>query len=140
MSHRHFCDFAGHYWECDGAAIRLFAGDSEPTACMCLKHGVAMEDSDHSECPVELLACPEHRDEQFKKMSEFGNSLPAESDAEGSGFRDKYGNATVGFCLWCNKDLGSAPTPRTEPGESAEVQRDAALSESATRRGVEVNA
>jgi hypothetical protein len=60
MIHRHFCDFAGHYWECEGTALRLIAGDSEPTPCMCLQHGVSMEVGDHRECPVELLACPEH--------------------------------------------------------------------------------
>ena len=109
MSHRHFCDFAGHYWECAGAALRLFAGDSEPTACMCLKHQVSMEEGDHSKCPVELLACPEHRDEQFRRMSELAASdtLPADGGAECTGFRDRDGNATVGFCLWCNKDFYS---------------------------------
>jgi hypothetical protein len=30
---------------------------------------------------------------------------PAEDGAECSGFRDKAGNATVGFCLWCNRDF-----------------------------------
>jgi hypothetical protein len=29
-----------------------------------------MEDGDHSKCAVELLACPEHRDEQLRKMQE----------------------------------------------------------------------
>ena len=66
-----------------------------------------MEDGDHSKCPVELLACPEHRDEQFLRMSEVGASdpLPAEGGAESTGFRDGDGNATAGFCLWCGKDF-----------------------------------
>src|ERR1019366_8122619 len=46
MSHRHYCDYAGHDWQC--------AGDCE---CIC---GLPMEGNDHSECPVELRACPEH--------------------------------------------------------------------------------
>jgi hypothetical protein len=71
MSHLHFCDYEGHYWDCEGAAVRQFADDSEPTQCMCVKHLVAMEDGDHSECPVELLACPEHREQQLGQMSEF---------------------------------------------------------------------
>jgi hypothetical protein len=64
MSHQHFCDFAGHYWECEGNAVRLFAKDSEPTPCMCLSHQLSVEDGDHSMCSIELLACPEHREEQ----------------------------------------------------------------------------
>jgi len=74
---------------------------------MCLKHGVSMEERDHSNCPVELLACPEHRDEQFVQMSGLGANDPllAEGDAECIGFRHKNGNATVGFCLWCDKDF-----------------------------------
>jgi hypothetical protein len=109
MSHRNFCDFAGHNWECEGTALRLFAGDSEPTACIRVKHQVSMEEGDHSNCPQELLACPEHRDEEFRKMGEFSASdpLPAEGVEDGTGFRDKDGNATIGFCLWCNRDFYS---------------------------------
>jgi hypothetical protein len=29
-----------------------------------------MEDGDHSECPVELLACPEHLEAQRNKMED----------------------------------------------------------------------
>jgi hypothetical protein len=107
MSHRHFCDFAGHVWECEGSALRHFAKDSEPTACMCIKHEVSMEEGDHSKCPIELLVCPEHRDEQFRKMSEcnVSDSLPDEDGAASSGLKDKNGNAIVGFCLWCGKDF-----------------------------------
>jgi hypothetical protein len=25
MTHRHFCDVAGHEWECEGTALRLMA-------------------------------------------------------------------------------------------------------------------
>jgi hypothetical protein len=68
-----------------------------------------MEDGDHSKCPVELLACPEHRNEQLRKMNEFGacESLPVERGVEGTGFRDKNSNPTIGFCLWCDKDFYS---------------------------------
>ena len=31
-------------------------------------HQVPLADGDHSECPVELLACPEHYDEQLRDM------------------------------------------------------------------------
>src|ERR1700687_4860622 len=68
MSHRHYCDHAGHFWECEGAALRPLAGDTEPFVCTCIHHQVPMEDGDHSQCTVELLACPEHRDEQLRDM------------------------------------------------------------------------
>jgi hypothetical protein len=61
MPHLHFCDHSGHYWQCEETALRPDAGDTEPSTCMCLMHGVPIEEGDHSGCPVELLACPEHR-------------------------------------------------------------------------------
>jgi hypothetical protein len=66
-----------------------------------------MEEGDHGECPIELLACPAHRDEEFEKMSHISASelLPAEDGVKCPGFRDSDGNATVGFCLWCGKDF-----------------------------------
>jgi hypothetical protein len=79
MSHRHFCDYAGHEWECVGTALRPLAGDTEPSDCMCLVHQVSLANGDHSECPVELLACPEHRDEQLGEMGTFDTSDLPES-------------------------------------------------------------
>jgi transcriptional regulator with XRE-family HTH domain len=29
--HRHFCDVEGHYWNCEGIAVRQLAGDMEPS-------------------------------------------------------------------------------------------------------------
>lgn len=109
MSHRHFCDYFGHEWECNGAALRPLAGDTEPSVCMCPWHQVPMEDGDHSDCPAELLACPEHREEQLRKMSTLssGDQPCDDSDAEGSMFNDVDGKRIVGFCLWCNKDFYS---------------------------------
>ena len=68
VSHRHFCDFAGHWWECGGTALRL--GDREPSVCTCLPCGLPLEGFDHSQChgPAELVACPEHHDEQRRRM------------------------------------------------------------------------
>src|SRR3984957_12506675 len=108
MSHRHFCDYAGHYWQCDGSALRL--GDKEPSLCMCCDHGVPMGDGDHSQCITELLVCPEHRDAQFRQMGyEPGtDNMPhREEAAEASTFQDKDGCPTVGFCLWCNQNFYS---------------------------------
>src|ERR1019366_3773760 len=69
MSHRHACD-AGHYWDCFGTALRPLMGDTEPSVCMCIRHRVPMEVGDHSACSIELLACPEHREEQRLGMVE----------------------------------------------------------------------
>ena len=109
MSHRHFCDFAGHEWECSGTALRPLAGDVEPSTCICLMHQVPMDNGDHSECSIELLACPEHREEQLAEMRIFGASyLPqGEVDAESMMFKDTDGKPIVGFCLLCDKDFYS---------------------------------
>jgi hypothetical protein len=66
-----------------------------------------MDEGDHSKCPIELLACPEHREQQFKNMNECNvrGPIPSEVDAEIIGLKDKSGNTIVGFCLWCDKDF-----------------------------------
>ncbi len=66
MSHYHLCDVTGHFWECEGKAIR--PGETEPSLCMCLEHQVPMNQGDHSRCRVELLACPCHLEEQLRRM------------------------------------------------------------------------
>jgi hypothetical protein len=107
MSHRHFCDYAGHDWECDGFALRPLAGNTEPSECYCLRHQVPMEEGDHSRCPVELLACPEHLDEQLDQMG-ISDWRDVRSSVEAEGlFRDRNGTPIVGFCLWCGKDFYS---------------------------------
>jgi hypothetical protein len=62
MSHRHYCDFAGHDWQC-----------SEDCECIC---GLLMEGNDHGDCPVELRACPEHAAEQQRSIAEAMSSEP----------------------------------------------------------------
>lgn len=52
MSHKHFCDIAGHPWRCESSGC----------ICMCAKF---MEQGDHSRCPIELRACSEHDHQQF---------------------------------------------------------------------------
>jgi len=104
LSHRHYCDYAGHDWECDGFALRPLAGDTEPSECYCLRHQVPMEVGYHSRCPVELLACPEHREKQLQQMGISDSSIPHVSARAGSGlFSDQNGRPIVGFCLWCDK-------------------------------------
>jgi hypothetical protein len=105
--HQHFCDFKGHSWECEGKAARPLTGNSGVTVCMCMDHGVPMEEGDHSDCTVELLACPEHCDEQLRAMGyEPGTSnMPqAPSEEAGHEWHDQDGKLIVGFCLWCDKD------------------------------------
>jgi hypothetical protein len=122
MSHRHFCDFAGHYWECEGSAVRQFAGDTEPTVCLCLNHHVPLERGDHSECSIELLACPSHRMSQLQRMNEEA-AEEKESDLQAIGPHmqkdgvpiqvpenleemleawTSYAGENVGWCLLCN--------------------------------------
>jgi hypothetical protein len=74
MSHQHFCEAAGHWFECDGKALRH--GDTEPSVCVCDTCGLPLEQGDHSRCEnlVELLACPAHRD------GERGRTLAAEME------------------------------------------------------------
>jgi hypothetical protein len=106
--HRHLCEVTGHYWDCPGSAVRSLRGESEPTICYCLEHLVPMEEGDHSQCSIELLACRDHQDEQLRKMG-YGpgaTKMPqTPQKGESTMFRDGQGNRTVGFCLWCDKDF-----------------------------------
>lgn len=96
MSHKHYCDVEGHEWQCSDGSCE----------CICNE---LMEDGDHTECPVELRACPEHH-EQLPESPDgelssglFGN-LP--SDAERPhckcGCADAHHEKVVGFCVWCS--------------------------------------
>jgi hypothetical protein len=78
--HKHFCDVEGHEWECEGSALRPLAGDTEPSLCMCIRHRTSMEIGDHSECSIELLACPEHLDEQRRRMEESSKAATGEDE------------------------------------------------------------
>jgi hypothetical protein len=66
VSYYHYCDVAGHRWQCNGRA-------SGPCECFC---GLPMEEGDHSECPIQLLACPKH------PQSEPGQIVEAEYNTE----------------------------------------------------------
>lgn len=108
VRHRHFCDFARHDWYCEGLALRPAAGDTEPFTCMCLVHRVPMKEGDHSGCPVELLACPEHLPEQQQVMREAAlGSAPSEADDNPETGREADGHQIVGFCLWCGQNFYS---------------------------------
>lgn len=96
MSHRHYCDQAGHDWQC-----------SEDCECIC---GLPMEGHDHTECPVELRACPEHAAEQQQSIAE---AMPSEPDPAlaqkwndrphcACGCAESQMGKVVGSCLWCD--------------------------------------
>jgi hypothetical protein len=77
MSHTHFCDIAGHSWQCE----------SSECICICQKQ---MEEGDHSRCPIELRACSEHDNEQLS----FANR---EQDVPG-GLQKATANGSAATC------------------------------------------
>ena len=96
MSHRHYCDFAGHHWQC--------AGDCE---CCC---GLMMEAHDHSDCPVELRACAEHEAEAARSIAEAIASEPKPSLVQRwhgrprceCGCAEAELSEVVGWCFHCS--------------------------------------
>ena len=110
MAHLHWCDVTGHEWECHGSALRPLRGDTEPTPCYCINHQTLMDDGDHSQCSIELIACPEHSAQQLLAMGyRPGDKVesPNVETEESSMFQDEDGNHIFGFCLWCDKDFYS---------------------------------
>jgi len=99
-SHRHWCAVEAHHYDC-----------AEDCECIC---GLPMNGNDHSECPVELRSCPEHKFQQGQDMPE--EALP-ESAVEikfpadwrhtaqpscGCGCSEVDAAEVVGWCLWCD--------------------------------------
>ena len=75
---------------------------------MCLKHQIPMEQEDHSECPIELVACSTHRDEQLHQPA-LSETCDSESVRGVQGiFEDDEGHPIVGFCLWCGENFQSS--------------------------------
>jgi hypothetical protein len=72
MSHTHFCDIAGHPWQCE----------SSECICICQRQ---MEQGDHSRCPIELRACAEHADEQFSMVHREERAPSGLHEADASG-------------------------------------------------------
>ena len=69
--------------------MTLRPGDTEPSVCMCLPCGMPLEGFNHSRCPdpVELVACPQHREEQRRRMGEATKGY--DQRAAESGFDEK---------------------------------------------------
>lgn len=88
MRHRHFCDVAGHWWDCNGVALRL--GQKLPTVCVCHACRLPLAEGDHGRCKslVEIVACPEHRDEQQRRREEAEKDF--ERRAAEFGFEQKW--------------------------------------------------
>jgi len=57
-----------HWFECNGKVLRR--GDMEPSVCICDTCGLPLEEGDHGRCQkfVELVSCPEHRDEERRSL------------------------------------------------------------------------
>src|ERR1035441_4329178 len=72
MSHTHFCDIAGHPWQCE----------SRECTCICQK---PMEQGDHSHCSIELRACPEHSNEQSSIVDREQDTSSELHEADASG-------------------------------------------------------
>ena len=95
MSHKHYCDVGGHEWVCTDITCE----------CIC---GKLMEDGDHSECPIELRACPEHQRQLLElsddELSAFVGDLTsnAESPRCQCGCADANPEDVVGSCVWCS--------------------------------------
>lgn len=108
--HKHACGH-GHYWNCDGTAIRY---SEEPTICMCLDHGVPMEDGDHSQCTIELLDCPGHADsaqphlltkDQIEQSWE-SIQIPDNLEEMFQNWNNDPG-PNIGWCLLCDSAIRS---------------------------------
>ena len=93
MSHQHYCDVAGHDWVCD----------SLDCVCIC---SLQMESGDHSACPIELAACPEHR-ERLAATSQ-GGRRHLEDPASLGDMVIAWANSSesnIGWCLVCNSSI-----------------------------------
>ena len=100
FSHRHWCEVYGHDYQC-----------VEDCHCIC---GLPMNGSDHSDCPVELRPCPEHKAEQERRMAEArsrGAQAGAESFCEEQdvsvphckcGCSEIDSGEAVGWCFHCD--------------------------------------
>lgn len=99
--HSHRCLVEDHLFDCD-----------EACECIC---GLPMEGNDHSDCPIELRACPEHKTEWERVLAE---PMSAEKQTEMEPLLEQQDAARlhncecgceevdaamiVGWCLHCN--------------------------------------
>jgi hypothetical protein len=136
--HKHWCGDYGHYYEC-----------SDDCECIC---GLPMDGHDHSDCPVELRACPKHKDETEPQMTAV-ESTAVQIDFSSlcrkreeprlhcqCGCADADRSDIGGWCLWCDH-VYAEYSPAIEnrhfahdcPNAPAKL-KDAALARLAKRR------
>jgi len=102
MSHRLFCDIGGHEWECDCVALHALAPDRYPV-CICKECGLPLNEGEHSQCRIELLACYEckQQPDRVRENSEataIAMPLDFEEKAERA-FNQLESFGAV--CFWC---------------------------------------
>ena len=95
MGHRHYCEQGGHYWQCDGAAIR--GADTEPSVCMCFDHDVPMEQGRPQR--VRRATQPARIVTRVQNSPEGDIKVPRH-DLPGAARRASSRHC-VGVCLWC---------------------------------------
>jgi len=108
--HRHACG-RGHYWNCNGGAVR--EGDTESSECICFNHGAPMEVGDHSQCTIEILTCPEHRASKVPDAIAQASGPRVEDgfvplEVPGEEILQKWAENTepgIGFCLLCGHSI-----------------------------------
>jgi hypothetical protein len=115
VEHRHFCDVgAGHYFQCDGLAMRPF--DSTLTACFCPDCGVLMTEGDHGKCAgeVEHFPCPVHLREHLVAHGYDPDNLldPSSPLSILALFSDQEGYPIFNWCRWCSDSFRLASTFR----------------------------
>jgi hypothetical protein len=95
--HQHFCYVGGHDFEC-----------SEDCECIC---GQPMNGNDHTDCPVELRPCPQHKSEQKileEPAPEGVVEINLPSDSQRAALHCECGCSgvdaaeIVGWCLHCD--------------------------------------
>jgi hypothetical protein len=66
------------------------SGDAKPSICKCLLCGRPLEGFDHSRCndAVELLACPEHIEEERREIEDAGTRCGERASESGTGETD----------------------------------------------------
>lgn len=98
MAHQVFCDATGHFYECSNPACE----------CVC---GSLMEEGDHSECPIELRACPEHENdltaaERYVVKEAGAVPIHFPPDIEERVERANSQPRCVAWCWWCGHGYG----------------------------------
>jgi hypothetical protein len=101
VSHKHFCEIGGHEWECECAALHEF--DPERfQVCICKACQLPMDEGDHSNCPIELLTCPEHLSQKSAEESARGVPITFPPDVNEKAERAFQQLETYeAACFWC---------------------------------------